>query len=199
MSLTQPIRCRKQVHAIENFYFLRNEIRNYVLIVLSINTALRICDLLRLTWDDVYDFDNKRFRVRIDITEQKTGKRKLVTLNCKVISALTAFLASAERGRVLFISRNGNNKAICRQQAYRIIRAAAEALDFTTRVSCHSLRKTFGYFAWKAGVSPMIIMKIYNHSSLAVTQLYLGITQDNIDNCYHEIGKITSELVNSAN
>jgi integrase len=45
----------------------------------------------------------------------------------------------------------GKSRAISRVQAHRVIAQAAEALEFQTRVSCHSLRKTFGYHAWKSG------------------------------------------------
>ncbi|GHV44323.1 hypothetical protein FACS1894204_01270 [Synergistales bacterium] len=80
--------------------------------------------------------------------------------------------------------------AISRVQAYRIVRAAAEALGFRFRVSCHSLRKTFGYFAWKFGISPAVIMEIYNHSSFAVTRRYLGVTQEDKDEVYLKLAEI---------
>ncbi|MCL2388700.1 MAG: tyrosine-type recombinase/integrase, partial [Defluviitaleaceae bacterium] len=71
-----------------------------------------------------------------------------------------------------------------RIQAYRLIRTAAEALDFSQRVSCHSLRKTFGYHAVKSGASLAVIMEIYNHSSYAITRRYLGISQDDKNAVY---------------
>jgi integrase len=190
MKTTQPIRNRHQARELASYFLKRGEFRNHVLIVLGLNTALRICDLLRLTWDDVYDFENRRFRESITLTEKKTRKTKIVALNKRVIAALTAYRQTAGRGRVLLVSRKGDNKAISRQQAYRVIRVAAEALGFAFRVSCHSLRKTFGYFAWKAGISPAVIMKIYNHSSLAVTQRYLGVTQDDLDDCYRRLAEL---------
>ncbi|GHV41122.1 integrase [Synergistales bacterium] len=151
MATTQPIRDINQARELANYYLKLGKIRNYVLIVMGIHTALRISDLLRLTWDDVYDFDHCRVRESVSITEKKTGKTKVVFLNNRIASALTLYSYAAKRGGSLIKSRKGG--AICRIQAYRIIRAAAEALKFCFRVSCHSLRKTFGYFAWKSGIS----------------------------------------------
>jgi integrase len=183
MKTTQPIRDKHQVRQLAEYYFNRGEIRNYVLIVLSVHTALRISDLLRICWNDVYDFEKKCVRESITITEKKTRKTKMIALNQKVKSALDLYVPAAKPGA--FIVENARTgKAISRVQAYRLIRAAAEALAFSHRVSCHSLRKTFGYHAWKNGTPPAIIMDIYNHSSLVITKRYLGITQDDRNAVY---------------
>ncbi|MDR1210357.1 MAG: tyrosine-type recombinase/integrase [Clostridiales bacterium] len=189
MSAAQPIRNKRQVRELAEYYLKLGEIRNHVLIVVGVHTALRISDLLRLTWDDVYDFTRNRVRGSVTIIEQKTGKSKTIALNDRVRSALSLYAPIAKSGEYLVKSRKGRNKAISRIQAYRIIRAAAEALELE-RVSCHSLRKTFGYHAWKSGVSPAVIMKIYNHTSLAVTQRYLGVTQDDLDDCYRRLANV---------
>ena len=48
----------------------------------------------------------------------------------------------------------------------------------------NSLRKTFGYHAWKKGVPPALIMSIYNHSSIEITKRYLSIDQDDKDQVF---------------
>ena len=188
MSTTQPIRNKDQVHELADYYLKRGELRNYVLIVMSVHPALRISDLLRLKWDDVYDFEHSRVRESVSITEKKTNKTKIIALNSRVVCSLTLYVSAAKRGAFLINGRNGG--AISRVQAYRLIRAAAEALKLQCRVSCHSLRKTFGYFAWKSGVPPVVIMEIYNHSSFAVTKQYLGVTQDDKNEVYLKLAEI---------
>lgn len=189
MAATQPIRNKRQVRELANYYLKRGEIRNHVLIIMGVHTALRISDLLRLTWDDVYDFERSRVRESVNVIEKKTGKRKIVALNDRIRTALTLYAHTAKRGAFLIINTR-TRKAISRIQAYRLIRDAAEALDMG-RVSCHSLRKTFGYLAWKSGVSPAVIMEIYNHSNFAVTRRYLGVTQDDKNEVYRKMAELT--------
>jgi integrase len=189
MATTQPIRNKHQVRELAEYYLKRGEIRNYVLIVMGVHTALRISDLLRLTWDDVYDFERKRLRESITITEKKTGKQKTIALNSRIKQALALYVYAAKPGVNIIINER-THRAISRIQAYRLIRAAAEALKFAARVSCHSLRKTFGYHAWKSGVSPAVIMEIYNHSSFAITRRYLGVSQDDKDEVYRKLANI---------
>ncbi|MDR0221670.1 MAG: tyrosine-type recombinase/integrase [Lachnospiraceae bacterium] len=190
MSTTQPIRNKHHIRAIAEYHLKRGEFRNHLLVVMCTHTALRVSDLLRLTWNDVYDFDRQCIRESIAIIEKKTGKSKIISLNNTVNSALKHCLPAAVSGDALIKSRKGTNKAISRVQAYRIITAAAEALSFGTKVSCHSLRKTFGYHAWKSGASPAVIMEIYNHSNFAVTCRYLGVAQDDKDEVYHKLAEV---------
>jgi integrase len=182
--MTEPIRDKRQIRKLADYYLNSGQLRNYCLIVLGLHTALRVSDLLHLSWDDVYDFEKARVRESIVITEKKTGKIKRVALNKNVRHALTAYAGRSAKAGGFLIENARTGKAISRIQAYRVIRAAAEAVKLQGRVSCHSLRKTFGYHAWKSGVSPAIIMEIYNHSSFAVTRRYLGVSQDDKNEAY---------------
>ena len=183
MKATQPIRDKAHVAQLIMYYFNRGQMRNYLLICLCLHTALRISDILALTTNDVYDFKNRRIKKSISITERKTGKSKTIALHKNIRTALVACLPSIKPDMALICNKH-TNKAISRIQAYRLIRAASESVGLSENISCHSLRKTFGYHAWKGGTSPAVIMDIYNHSSLTVTKRYLGVSQDDKNDLY---------------
>ena len=183
MSATEPIRDERKAQELLTHFLDKGEPRNHVLAVLGVYTALRISDILRIVWDDIYDFETGKPREHLTVTEKKTGKTKKMALHEDVKAAINKYKHSAARGKPLIINER-TGRAISRIQAYRIIRAAAEEINIPERVSCHSLRKTFGYHAWKNGASQAVITEIYNHSSYATTRRYLGITQDDINDVY---------------
>jgi len=186
MSTTQPIRNIEHIHALTNYYKNLGQHRNHLLIIFCLHSALRIGDILPIRWRDVYNFKQKCAHKTMTIKEQKTGKRKTVALNSKIAAALKFTATTAKPYEFLFASTR-SSKPINRTQAYRIIRTAGEAVNLAEQISCHSLRKTFGYHSWKSGVSPAVIMEIYNHSNLVQTRRYLGVAQDDLNNVYNEV------------
>jgi integrase len=186
MAATQPIRNKKQLRELAGYWLRRGNIRNHALIILGTCTALRISDLLRLMWTDVYDNERGSFRTHITLTEKKTGKTRTIALNPQAVNALK-LLYPQKQGGYIFRNNRKDEKAISRVHAWRIIRAAAESIGVTACIGCHSLRKTFGYFAWKAGVLPVMLMDIFNHSSFEITRRYLGIAQEDRDKIYMSV------------
>lgn len=190
MGTTIPIKDRERLEMMKNYYKDVNQnSRNYLLVVTSINTALRISDVLALKWKDVYSFSHCSCKSHITLREQKTGKLNTLLLNSAVKKALEHYAAgkTLSEEQYLFQSQKGTNMPITRQQAFRIVKKAALFAGLEEHISCHSLRKTFGYYAWKQGASPALLMKIYNHSSFQVTQRYLGIEQDEKDDVYSNV------------
>lgn len=45
--------------------------RNYALIVLRLNSALRISDILLLTWEVVFDFEENQFKIHVYIKKKE--------------------------------------------------------------------------------------------------------------------------------
>ena len=150
---------------------------------------IRDSDVLNLKWNDVYYFEKDCFLDHLLIHEQKTGKVNEIALNSHVIKALDCYRKTRKPDAEDYIFSKPTTPAhpLCRSQAYRIVRRAADETLCVTHVSCHSLRKTFGYHAWKQGISPVLLMDLYNHSSFYITKRYLGISQDERDSIFHTI------------
>ncbi len=190
MSTSQPIRKVEEIEALKHYFrYDKPNLRNYALVCLGINSALRISDLLSLSWKDVYNFAEGRFRTHISTTEKKTKKNTQIALNKNALEALTIYkdsLPDVKDADCLFPGKN-KGKPLCRSQAFRLLQSAGRELHFENDISCHTLRKTFGYHAWKAGVHPVILMNIFNHSSFQVTKRYLGIEQDDKDQVFLDV------------
>lgn len=190
MSTTQPIRNLEDLEALKNYFLVQKpNLRNYALICIGVNTARRISDILSLKWGDVYQVESGTFRTHLVITEKKTQKTTMIALNQGAIDGLSAYLQSlppVEHDQYIFIGRD-KEKPISRVQAYRIIKDACHALNLPENISCHSLRKTFGYQAWISGTHPTLLVTIYNHSSFDVTKRYLGIEQDDKDKVFRNL------------
>ncbi|MFQ9244051.1 MAG: tyrosine-type recombinase/integrase [Lachnospiraceae bacterium] len=186
-------RDRKSLKKFKDYYRTQKpDPRNYALVVLGLNTALRISDILNLTYDMVYH--KGEVRTHIVVKERKTGKSNHILLNQEIRKALKSYhsyLISSSAHRVgniyLFPSPRNKDRHLSRYQAYRIIQAITQAVPIEGHISCHSLRKTFGYHAWKQGANPVVIMLIYNHSSFSITKRYLCIEQDDKDDIYRKI------------
>lgn len=188
METVQPIRDKKIIEKMKKI-LLKDGTRDYTLFTVGINSGLRISDLLSLKLSDVTDAKGK-LKDRISITEKKTGKTKDFPISKTAADALKAHLSGMhsldDRDAFLFPSRQGN-ASISRVQAWRILNQAAQAAGFNTEaesIGTHTMRKTFGYWAYKMGMDLSVIQKLLNHSSPAVTLAYIGITREDLDNVY---------------
>jgi len=186
MEFVQPIRDKAKIDAMKR-QLRGNEfgLRDHCLFVLGINSGLRISDLLSLTIGDVVD-DKGRVRDRIVLREQKTGKSKDFPISDTAAKAIREYLGirrGGAAGEPLFLSRKGGGH-LQRAQAYKVINDAARAVGITEQIGTHTLRKTFGYHAYKDGKDVTLIQKLFNHSSPAVTLAYIGITREDLDNVY---------------
>lgn len=158
--------------------------RDLLLFTIGINVGLRISDLLALK---VGDLRNKEY---VSIREGKTGKSRTFALNDSVKLAVESLLTDCADDDYVFKSRKGANKPISRVQAYRVLNDAVDRAGLTQVYGCfgaHSLRKTFGYFAYTCGVDITLLMRVLNHSSARETLRYIGIEQEDVSNVYHAI------------
>lgn len=184
MERVEPLRRPEQIAAIKAWLKARN-LRDYAWFVLGINSGLRIGDLLGLTVGDVRE-TKTRWKDRVTLRERKTGKRKDFPLSGAARKALQEYLTTRPGARPedpLFPARR-SGRTLDRRHAWAILRAAARAVGVTDPIGTHTLRKTFGYHAYRSGIDLALLQDLLNHSSPATTLAYIGISRDDRDAVY---------------
>lgn len=169
--------------------------RNKMLFVIGINIGIRASDIRILKWNFFFNEDGSR-KTTYKIQPQKTRKhKKFVTLhfNKAVETMIDSYVAEYPIDNLdeyLFASRVGDEPITVRS-LWRIIKEAAREAGINQNIGSHSLRKTFGYWVWHKAEDKnkalVILQYIFNHSSVAVTSRYIGITDNEISDAFNDL------------
>ena len=148
------------------------------LVIVGINTGLRIGDLLSLKHED---FENNS----MVIIEKKTKKKRLIRINDNIKEAYRLLkIKSKNRVGYVFVTRLGTIYST--QYVNRWLKKQYGSKK--TKISCHSMRKTMGRQIFKnyneSEKSLLYLSELFNHSSIAITKRYLGIRQEELDDIY---------------
>lgn len=177
MEYVEALKDKKEINALKRFFKKHSE-RDYMLFVLGINTGLKITELLNIKVGEVLEKDG----VVKDFYSLPTKDMKApmeIYLNPKVKKAILHYVKTVHlRIEDYLFQSTKTQKPITRQQAYRIICQAAEKAGIKGKIGTSSLRKTFGYHAYKQGVAISFLQKHFHHSSPSETYKYLGISKD---------------------
>ena len=183
----EPIKDRAIIEGIKTALNTKKTRKYYALFCTGINTALRISDILKLKVSDVESG-------YVHTTETKTGKRKQFPINDSLMAVLQNYIKEykLKDDDYLFFSnrKDGlrNVKYIDQSQVYRKLKEVIEGLYPEIHYQNHTLRKTAAYWLLKNnGNDITLVMHALNHSSVAVTMRYIGLTQENVDNAFNSL------------
>lgn len=177
MEVTHPIKDKKMITKIKNELY-KQSTRNGFLVSFAINSGLRISDILALKVSDV------RNQGAITLFEGKTKKRKVYPLsNANFKAEIQRYTRDMDIDGWLFPSRI-KDRPISRMQANRILASLENVKGIEMKISAHSLRKTWGYHYFKHASDRTQalanLQHMFNHTSSAVTLVYIGITDEEI-------------------
>jgi integrase len=158
-----------------------------LLIATGCFTGLRIGDLLKLRWSDVYN------REDLELTEGKTKKVRRIKINPNLSDITTRLhekMGIRDDEELLFINKTGT-KAINIQYINRRLKEIASKYNLQippNSTSSHLFRKTLGRHVWTTNnyseKSLLLLSELFNHSSVSVTKIYLGLKQEEIGDVY---------------
>jgi len=147
-------------------------------IIVSIHTGLRISDILKLRWKDLYQDD-------LILREKKTKKLRTIKINPTIHSVLSKFTPS-DKDDFIFRSQKGSVFSV--QQINRVLKEIFKTESKHLNISSHSLRKSFGRRVYEnnneSEKSLIYLSELFNHTSLSITRKYLGIRQEELNDIY---------------
>ena len=170
-------------------WFQERSDRNALLFRLGINTALRIGDILKIQYKDIFNGGGE-FREYLQLNETKTGKERKRKLNDQIRPHILKYCKfyRMEGDDYLFFSVQDPSKHIHRTTAWRLLKAGAEACGME-HIGTQSLRKTCGrhvYYSSKKNIA--LTMALLNHSKPKETLIYIGEDQADVDAALMEFG-----------
>lgn len=169
----------QEIREISQSFAGKYSVRDRGLFLLGVHTGCRISELLSLDVQDVWEFNQP-----LDILELKRGitknhKTRQIPLNQWAKEAIRELVGeNPDPQRPLFPSRKGGR--LSRFRADKILREVFISNQCAGRVSSHSMRKTFAQSLLNAGCNLMLLRELLGHSSLAVTQKYLCVSQTDL-------------------
>lgn len=147
-------------------YFRKND-RIATILVLEANLGLRIEDILNLKLKDII-LDGDRYR--LNITEQKTKKKRTFTVPLPIYQyiKLYAMENNIPEGDKLFPIKERN--------VQKYLQKVADYLGYEN-IGTHSFRKFYATDIYvNNNYNIILVQQLLQHSSVATTQRYIGIS-----------------------
>lgn len=168
-------------------------------VAIGVYTGMRISDMLKLRWRDIYGVDE------VILREKKTKKVRKVFLSdrlkviikrvfedLEVIDFSQHVICRSPRpGKKPMRNKAWSYDTVRRQLIFNSYYLGIKMASKNGTFGTHSLRKTFGRRVWELEGADeralVLLMDIFNHSSLSITKRYLGIRIEEIEHIYKNL------------
>ncbi|TXK19878.1 site-specific tyrosine recombinase XerD [Homoserinibacter sp. GY 40078] len=164
-------------------------LRDKALLELLYATGARVSEAVALDVDDLVGADGTAELIRV---VGKGDKQRIVPVGSFARAAVEAYLV---RSRPLLATGGSSTPALflgargarlSRQNAWLVIRAAADRAQLGVDVSPHSLRHSFATHLLQGGADVRVVQELLGHASVATTQLYTHVTIDGLRDVYQQ-------------
>lgn len=180
---TKPLD-NETIEKIISSIFLPQDVRNALLI--ELNTGLRIMDIAKLKFSQI------QFGI-LELVEQKTKKTQITKINMDLVRYLNTNKTWSGDYMFLEAKRKRNGIEYCAPKSF--VRYVQNKLKVVCEcehinhefISTHSFRKTFATNAFNQTKDLVFVQKLLNHSSVSITQRYINVDQERIDNFREKI------------
>lgn len=175
---SKPLKTKAEIELVRELIKAKTKdpLRNLLIFNIGINNGIRTNDILSLKVADVLGKDETEIR------ESKTGKKRNLRLNvANIKDDLKELCKNKSADDYVFTSYKDPKQPIQTVTVYRLFKRLSNEHPTLHGLTAHSMRRTFGYQYYLKTKNVVALMKLFNHSSQAVTLRYIGIEQEELD------------------
>ena len=141
-------------------------------LVLEANLGLRVSDIVQLRLNDIVK-DGDRYR--LDITEQKTQKKRVFTVPTEIYNYIKQYCIDNE------IKSNEQIFKLTERAVQKHLKLVCDYLEYEG-IGTHSFRKFFATNVYKNNdYNIILVQELLQHSTPTITQRYIGISSKDIE------------------
>ena len=170
------------------FRTIGDYLRDRTIFTLMLHAGLRVGEIVNLSLGDIYFSETSTPHLRL---KGKGDRERVVYLSATAAQLLGEYLSSrpGTSKEHLFLNRRGKPISITGIQLLLAMYCQKAGIW----VTCHQLRHTFACQMIAAGVPVTSVQKMLGHSSLKTTQLYIEVSDRQVEQDYHAgIRKLTA-------
>lgn len=153
--------------------------------IISFSFGLRVGDVLKIRWCQIIGQKN------LVVTETKTGKTKRIPIGIKTEERLHSLFkkqAMRDLNSTIFVNKDGESVSI--QYINKWLKSCKDKYNLRIEnFSSHTFRKTLGRYIYnkmgRTQESLVLLNRIFRHSNINITMIYLGLRDDEISNVFN--------------
>lgn len=176
----------EEVHRLLEAFDGPFRIRNRNMFQLTLNTGARASEILSLRVNQVWNGKQPVAHLTLEASQTKVGKSRTIPLNDAARFAIAELMAwkqavgqDCSADARLFISKKGTK--LTRRQTFNIISGAARKAGLSSKIGCHTARKSCGTMMAQKNVPLMVIAEILGHGDLQTLTRYLGVGREELE------------------
>lgn len=159
------------------FKALKSSPRNYAILMLMLQTGVRVGELVGLTFDDIMIGGHFKTALTVRAETSKSGRERNIPISKRLKDVLQDYVTwfqqrqTTIRAEDPLFQQTNRVQALSPRQIERIVaKLSREAIG--RKIHPHILRHTFGTNTSR--VAPIrVVMELLGHTNIASTQIYL--------------------------
>ncbi|NOU81534.1 tyrosine-type recombinase/integrase [Paenibacillus sp. LMG 31459] len=170
----EPLRSLEDIRRMEHVLKYYSS-RYYIAFKLATNSALRMSDICTVKVGILR-------RYYLNLNELKTGKFRRMYINEQLRAIIMEYIEFMDDEDYLLRTITHNNPPSV-SSIYRVFHDCGLKLGMP-HIGTHTCRKTFAYHYYREHKDLARLMTILNHSNERETLVYIGVTQDELDEVF---------------